>query len=82
MCLLGEESTHHNFKGVLGLRNHLCLAGHLVSAKHVRRLVYLMGHESVYPKPRLTVHSPTLYSYLLRERSARSGAPNHLCADG
>jgi putative transposase len=55
MRLLDEEFTQHNFKGVLGLRDHLRLAGHLVNDKRVRRLVRLMGHEPVYPKPRLSV---------------------------
>ena len=44
MRLLDEEFTDHNFKGVLGLRDHLRLAGHAVNAKRVRRLVRLMGH--------------------------------------
>ena len=30
MCLLDEELTMHNFKGVLGLRDHLRLTGHAV----------------------------------------------------
>ena len=53
MRLLDEEFTNHNFKGVLGLRDHLRLAGPAVNEKRVRRLVRLMGHESVYPKSRL-----------------------------
>ena len=55
MRLLDEEFTDHNFKGVLGLRDHLQLAGHVINEKRVRRLVRLMGHEPVYPKPRLSV---------------------------
>ena len=43
MRLLDEEFTRHNFKGVLGLRDHLRLAGHAVNAKRVRRLVRLTG---------------------------------------
>ncbi|MEJ7662991.1 MAG: hypothetical protein WKG07_27275 [Hymenobacter sp.] len=31
MRLLDEEFTQHNFKGVLGLRDHLRLAGHTVN---------------------------------------------------
>ena len=50
MRLLDEEFTQHNFKGVLGLRDHLRLAGHVVNEKRVRRLVRLMGHEPIYPK--------------------------------
>ena len=33
MRLLDEEFTDHNFKGVLGLRDHLRLAGHAVTCK-------------------------------------------------
>ena len=78
MRLLDEEFTDHNFKGVLGLRDHLRLAGHAVNAKRVRRLVRLMGHEPVYPKPRLSVpgQGSTPYPYLLRDRPAT--APNEV----
>ena len=55
MRLLDEEFTQLNFKGVLGLRDHLRLVGHPVNAKRVRRLVRLMSHEPVYPKPRLSM---------------------------
>ena len=72
MRLLDKEFTDHHFKGVLGLRDHLRLAGHAVNEKRVRRLVRLMGHEPVYPKPRLSVlgQGVTRYLYLLRDRSA------------
>ena len=53
--LLNEEFTVHNFKGVLGLRDHLRLTGYVVNEKRVDRLVRLMGHEPVYPKPHLSV---------------------------
>jgi putative transposase len=78
MRLLDEEFTQHNFKGVLGLRDHLRLAGHAVNEKRVRRLVRLMGHEPVYPKPRLSApgQGVTPYPYLLRERPAT--APNEV----
>jgi putative transposase len=78
MRLLDEEFTQHNFKGVLGLRDHLRLAGHQVNEKRVRRLVRLMGHDPVYPKPRLSVpgQGVTPYPYLLRERPAT--APNEV----
>ena len=46
MRLLDEEFTDHNFKGVLGLRDHLRLAGHVVNEKRMRRLVRLMGHKA------------------------------------
>ena len=78
MRLLDEEFTDHNFKGVLGLRDHLRLAGHAVNAKRVRRLVRLMGHEPIYPKPRLSIpgQGVTPYPYLLRDRPAT--APNEV----
>ena len=78
MRLLDEEFTEHNFKGVLGLRDHLRLAGHVVNEKRVRRLVRLMGHEPVYPKPRLSIpgQGVTPYPYLLRDRPAT--APNEV----
>lgn len=78
MRLLDEEFTNHNFKGVLGLRDHLRLAGHVVNEKRVRRLVRLMGHEPVYPKPRLSVPGQgiTPYPYLLRDHAAT--APNEV----
>jgi hypothetical protein len=49
-----------------------------VNEKRVRRLVRLMGHEPVYPKPRLTLpgQGVTPYPYLLRERLAT--APNEV----
>ena len=72
MRLLDEEFTQHSFKGVLGLRDHLRLAGHAVNEKRVRRLVRRMGHEPVNPKPRLSVPGQgiTPYPYLLRDRPA------------
>ena len=57
MRLLDEAFSQHNFKGVVGLRDYLRLAGHPVNAKCVRRLVRLMGYEPVYPKPRLSAPS-------------------------
>ena len=78
MRLLVEEFTQHNFKGVLGLRDHLRLAGHSVNARRIRRLVRLMGHEPVYPKPRLSMPGQGVrpYPYLLRDRPAT--APNEV----
>ena len=78
MRLLDEEYTSHNFKGVLMLRDHLRLTGHAVNEKRVRRLVRLMGHQPVYPKPRLSVpgQGVTPYTYLLRDRPAT--APNEM----
>ena len=57
---------------MLGLRDHLRLAVYAVNEKRVRRLVRLMDHEPVYPKPRLHVpgQGVTPHPYLLRERPA------------
>ena len=78
MRLLDEEFTRHDFKGVRGLTQYLRLAGYLVKEKRVRRLMRLMGHEPVYPKPRFTVpgQGVTPHPYLLRERPAT--APNEV----
>ena len=78
MRLLDAEFPEHIFKGVLGLRDHLRLAGHVVNEKRVRRLMRLMGHEPVYPKPHLSVpgQGVTPYPYLLRDRPAT--APNEV----
>ena len=76
--LLDEEFTRHNFKGVRGLTQHLWLASYPVNEKRVHRLVRLMGHEPIYPKPRLTVpgQGVTPYPYLLHQRPAT--APNEV----
>jgi len=76
MRLLDEEFTRHNFKGILSLRDYWRLAGYPVNEKRVRRLVWLMGQEPVYPNPRLSVPGKgvTRYPYLLRERVL--SAPN------
>ena len=55
MRLIDKEFTRHDFKDVRGLRDHLRLAGYPVNEKRVRHLVRLMGHEPVYPKPRLSM---------------------------
>ena len=82
MRLLDEEFTLHNFKGVLGLRDHLRdhlrLADHAVNEKRGRWLVRRMGHEPVYSKSRLSVpgQGVTFYPYQLRDRLAM--APNEV----
>ena len=80
MRLLDEEFTDHNFKGVLGMRDHLRLAGHAVNEKRVRRLMRRIGYEPVCPKPRLSVPGQGVapYPYLLRNHPAttpRCGVP-------
>lgn len=82
MWLLDEELLHHNFKGVLSLRDHLRLVGHIVNEERMRRLVRLNGYEPVYPKPRLSVPRQGIipYPYLLRDRPAT--APNEVWNTG
>lgn len=75
MRLLDEESTRHNFKGVRGLTHHLRLAGYPVNEKRVRRLVRLMGHELVYPKPRLTMPGQGTHALPLPAARAASHDP-------
>ena len=62
MRLLDEEFTRYNFKGVLGLRDHLRLAGYPVNEKRVRRLMRLMRQEPVYPKPRLRCRAKAVHA--------------------
>ena len=78
MRLLDEEFADHNFKGVLGLRAHLRLAGHTVSEKRVRCLVRLMGQEPVYPNPRLSVPGQGITPCLYLLRDCPATAPNEV----
>ena len=69
MRLLDEESTQHNFKDVLGLRDRLRQMGHAVNERRAHRLI---RHEPVYPRPRLSIPGQdiTPYLYLLRDHPA------------
>ena len=78
MRLLDEEFTLHNFKGVLGLRDHLRLADHAVNEKRGRWLVRRMGHEPVYSKSRLSVPVQGVMSYPYQLRDRPATAPNEV----
>jgi len=65
---LDRQYTETPFYGVLKMTQHLRDLGHSVNPKRVRRLLRLMGLETVYPKPKLSVANPAhkIYPYLLR----------------
>lgn len=68
MRLLDREYTSHPFYGVRRMTLFLRKLGHLVNGKRVRRLLRLMGLETIYCKPRLSIPDPVAgkYPYLLR----------------
>ena len=68
MRLLDEQYTRTPHYGVLRMTAHLRRLGHEVNPKRVRRLLRVMGLETVYPKPALSQPNPehTVYPYLLR----------------
>ena len=78
MRLLDEEFTHHNVKGVPGLRDHLRLAGHAVNETRTRRRVRRMGHGPVGPKPRLSVPGQGTTPSPYRRRDRPATAPNEV----
>lgn len=67
MRMLDEKYTQTPFYGVRRMMVWLGKAGHEVNPKRVRRLMRLMGLESIYPKPRLSQGGPghKIYPYLL-----------------
>lgn len=68
MRLLDEEYTRHPFYGVRRMTAWLQAQGHPVGAKRVRRLLRVMGLETIYPKPRLSQKwlEHRVFPYLLR----------------
>lgn len=68
MRLLDEQYTRTPFYGVLRMVAHLRRLGHDVNPKRVRRLLRVMGLETVYQKPVLSRPNPEheVYPYLLR----------------
>ena len=59
MRLLDEQYTRTPFYGVLKMTAWLREEKrHLVTHKRVRRLLRLMGLETIYPKPRLSIGVP------------------------
>lgn len=68
MRLLDEQYTRTPFYGSRKIAWWLGTQGHHVERKRVRRLMQLMGLETIYPKPRLSLAGSTQqrYPYLLR----------------
>ena len=71
MRLLDEQYTRTPFYGMRKMVMFLAEQGYAVDRKRVRRLMQLMGLETIYPKPRLSLpgEQPVRYSYLLRGMS-------------
>lgn len=67
MRLIDEEYTRHPFFGVGLMKKYLRRQGHKVNRKRVRRLMQLMGIQSVAPKPNTSKPSKEhkIYPYLL-----------------
>lgn len=68
MRLLDEQYTRTPFYGKRKLVVFLQEQGHAVDRKRVRRLMQLMGLETIYPKPHLSLagEQSVRYPYLLR----------------
>ncbi len=68
MRLLDEQYTRTPFYGSRKMTTWLHTQGYQVERKRVRRLLHLMGLETVYPKPRLSLPGAVeqRYPYLLR----------------
>jgi putative transposase len=68
MRLLDEQYTRTPFYGSRKMTTWLHTQGYPVERKRVRRLLHLMGLETVYPKPRLSLPGAVeqRYPYLLR----------------
>lgn len=68
MRLLDEQYTRTPFYGTRKMAWWLGTQGYPVERKRVRRLMQLMGLETIYPKPHLSLPSLTeqRYPYLLR----------------
>jgi putative transposase len=66
---LDEQYTRTPFYGVRRMTAWLNQEGYGVNAKRVRRLLRLLGVETLYPKPRLSTAAPghRIYPYLLRD---------------
>jgi len=68
MRLIDEHNLEYPTHGVLQIRDFLCLGGHVVNPKRVRRLLRLMGIQVIYPKRNLSKlgHAKYIRPYLLR----------------
>ena len=68
MRLIDEQFLETPWYGSRQMVRHLRLQGHCVSRKRVRRLMRLMGLQTIYQKPKTTQRHPEhkVYPYLLR----------------
>jgi putative transposase len=68
MRLIDQEYTAHPFLGSRRLRKWLTEQGEEVNRKRVQRLMWVMGLEAIYPKPKLSTagRGHRIYPYLLR----------------
>jgi putative transposase len=71
MRLLDEQYTRTPFYGMRKMVTFLAEQGYTVDRKRVRRLMQLMGLETIYPKPHLSLpgEQSIRYPYLLRGMS-------------
>ena len=69
MRLLDEQYTRTPFYGSRKMTAWLHTQGYAVERKRVRRLLQLMGLETIYPKPRLSTPGAVeqRYPYTARE---------------
>jgi len=69
MRLLDEEYTRHPFQGSRRMTQWLVRQGEPVNRKRVQRLLRIMGLETIYPKPRLSLagRGHRVFPYLLRD---------------
>ena len=68
MRLIDEKYTKHPFFGVERMTDVFNRLGHTVNSKRIRRLMWLMGLDAIYPKPNLSKTSQEykVYPYLFR----------------
>ena len=82
MRLIDAQFLETPWYGARQMARHLRRQGHLVGRKRMRRLMQLMGLETIYSKPRTSAPHPghKVYPYLLRDLAIER--PNQVwCAD-
>ncbi len=82
MRLIDEEYTRHPFFGARKIRDHLIRKGYQINRKRIKRLMQLMGIQSVAPKPNTSKPSKKhkIYPYLLNDLNINHS--NHVwCTD-
>jgi putative transposase len=80
MRLIDEQYLKHPFFGRRMMTDTLRRLGHVINEKRVRRLMRVMGLESLAPKPNLSRSHPehAKYPYLLRDLAVKRA--NHVWA--